>query len=154
MSNRICFDVNGKPATFEGDPLARLLDVLRVHLGLTGTKEGCGEGECGSCSVLLDGEVVCACLVPIAQVQGRAVTTIEGVGAETRAPLQQAFIDEGAVQCGACTPGMIIAAVALLAKHKKPTEAQAREHLAGNICRCTGYHAIFRAIDKVAGQTP
>ncbi len=146
--------VNGKRTSFVGDPMTRLIDVLREHLGLTGTKEGCGEGECGACSVLLDGEVVCSCLVPVMQAQGREVTTIEGVGAEALGPLQQAFIDEGAVQCGACTPGMIISAQALLAKHPHPTREQVREHLAGNICRCTGYQAIFRAIDKVAGGKP
>jgi aerobic carbon-monoxide dehydrogenase small subunit len=122
-------------------PLKRLLDVLREELRLTGTKEGCGEGECGACTVLVDGEPVCSCLVPIAQVEGVPITTIEGLGADH--PLQRAFAEHGGAQCGICTPGMILAALDL-----EPTAslAEIRTRLAGNICRCTGYEAIYRAI--------
>ncbi len=149
----IRFTINGRGATFEGEPMARLLDVLRYDQGLTGTKEGCGEGECGACTVLLDGEPVCACLVPMLQLEGRAVRTIEGLAQGNELdPLQRAFIDEAGVQCGACTPGMIVAARALCDREKQPTREQVREHLAGNLCRCTGYQAIFRAVDKVTGR--
>jgi carbon-monoxide dehydrogenase small subunit len=132
--------------------MARLLDVLRVDLGLTGTKEGCGEGECGACSVLVNGELVNSCLTPVLQADGATVTTIEGVaGADaTLSAVQQAFIDHGGAQCGICTPGMIIAATSLLARHPKATEAQIRTGLAGNLCRCTGYMRIFEAIMKAA----
>ena len=153
MSERFELTVNGAPVSFEGDPLTRLLDVLRQHLALTGTKEGCGEGECGACSVLVDDQVVLACLVPIFQVAGRAVRTIEGLGrGEALDRLQRAFIDEGAVQCGACTPGMLLTARALLDRHPHPTPDQVREHLAGNLCRCTGYQAVVRAIERAARE--
>jgi aerobic carbon-monoxide dehydrogenase small subunit len=123
--------------------MARLLDVLREDCGLTGTKEGCGEGECGACTVLVNGEAVCSCLVPAAQVEGAEVTTIEGLGDEH--PLQRAFMDEVGAQCGICTPGMILTAVTL---GSRPTLAKIRQGLAGNLCRCTGYEAIYRAIQR------
>jgi carbon-monoxide dehydrogenase small subunit len=127
--------------------LARLLDVLREDLRLTGTKEGCGEGECGACSVLIDGELVNSCLVPALQVEGAQVKTIEGValGVELHA-VQQAFIECGGAQCGICTPGMILAALSLLAHTPQPTDADIRHGLAGNLCRCTGYMKIFAAV--------
>jgi aerobic carbon-monoxide dehydrogenase small subunit len=125
--------------------MARLLDVLREDCGLTGTKEGCGEGECGACTVLVNGEAVCSCLVPAAQVDGAEVTTIEGLGDEH--PLQRAFMDEVGAQCGICTPGMILTAVTL---GSRPTLAKIRQGLAGNLCRCTGYEAIYRAIHRAS----
>ena len=125
--------------------MARLLDVLREECGLTGSKEGCGEGECGACTVLVNGEAVCSCLVPFAHVEGAAVTTIEGLGDEH--PLQRAFMDEVGAQCGICTPGMILTAVTL---GSRPTLAKIRQGLAGNLCRCTGYEAIYRAIHRAS----
>jgi aerobic-type carbon monoxide dehydrogenase small subunit (CoxS/CutS family) len=125
--------------------MARLLDVLREECGLTGTKEGCGEGECGACTVLVNGEAVCSCLVPVAQVEGAEVLTIEGLGEEH--PLQRAFMDEVGAQCGICTPGMILTAVTL---GSRPTLARIRQGLAGNLCRCTGYEAIYRAIHRAS----
>jgi carbon-monoxide dehydrogenase small subunit len=127
--------------------MARLLDVLRENLCLTGVKEGCGEGECGACSVLLDGELVNSCLVPVLQVEGASITTIEGVAIEGRLhAVQQAFLEHGGAQCGICTPGMILAAMSLLERHPQPTDEQVREGLAGNLCRCTGYGRIFEAV--------
>ena len=127
--------------------MARLLDVLREELHLTGTKEGCGEGECGACTVKLDGQIVNSCLVPVAQVNGSNITTIEGiaVGDQLHA-VQQAFIDHGGAQCGICTPGMILAAIDLLERNPAPTEADIRNGLAGNLCRCTGYMKIFESV--------
>ena len=125
--------------------MARLLDVLRQECGLTGTKEGCGEGECGACTVLVNGEAVCSCLVPAAQVEGAEVTTIEGLGEEH--PLQRAFMDEVGAQCGICTPGMILTALTL---GPRPSLAKIRQRLAGNLCRCTGYEAIYRAIHRAS----
>ena len=150
----IRFVVNGKGVEVDAHPMARLLDVLRVELGLTGTKEGCGEGECGACSVLVNGELVNSCLTPVLQADGAAITTIEGVaGADaTLSAVQQAFIDHGGAQCGICTPGMIIAATSLLERHPDPTEAQIRSGLAGNLCRCTGYMRIFEAVRKAAAR--
>jgi carbon-monoxide dehydrogenase small subunit len=139
--------VNGKEVTLDGHPMSRLLDVLRHDLGLTGTKEGCGEGECGACSVLVDGRLVNSCLLPLAQAAGAAVTTIEGVAQGDRLhAVQQAFVTHGGAQCGICTPGMVLAALTLLARTAHPTEADVREALAGNLCRCTGYMRIFEAI--------
>jgi aerobic carbon-monoxide dehydrogenase small subunit len=139
------FTLNSGEVDVDVSPMARLLDVLREECGLTGTKEGCGEGECGACTVLVNGEAVCACLVPVAQVEGAEVTTIEGLGDEH--PLQRAFMDEVGAQCGICTPGMILTAVTL---GSRPTLAKIREGLAGNLCRCTGYEAIYRAIQRVS----
>ena len=141
------FTVNGESHTLEVFPMARLLDVLREELRLTGTKEGCGEGECGACTVRLNGEIVNSCLVPMAQVAGANITTIEGVahGDELHA-VQQAFIEHGGAQCGICTPGMILAAVDLLERNPQPTEADIRNGLAGNLCRCTGYMKIFESV--------
>ncbi len=143
--------INGRDVEVAAHPMARLLDVLREDLGLTGTKEGCGEGECGACTVLVDGEAVCSCLVPMSQVAGTAVTTIEGLGEDH--PLQHAFMDEVGAQCGICTPGMIVAAVPLLDRHNNGGHLsleQIKTTLAGNLCRCTGYEAIYRAILKAA----
>ena len=142
------FTVNGRSRTLRAYPMARLLDVLREDLFLTGTKEGCGEGECGACSVLLDGALVNSCLVPCAQVEGAEVLTIEGVapGGEQLHAVQQAFVEHGGAQCGICTPGMVLAAVSLLEKNPAPDETDIRAALAGNLCRCTGYTKIFEAV--------
>ena len=141
------FSVNGKAITFEGSGARRLLDVLREDLLLTGTKEGCGEGECGACSVLIDGRVVDSCLVAVGQVEGCAVVTVEGLASPGElSPLQRAFIAHGAAQCGICTPGMLLAAHALLAEHPDPSYDQVRAGLAGNLCRCTGYTKIVDAV--------
>jgi aerobic-type carbon monoxide dehydrogenase small subunit (CoxS/CutS family) len=137
------FRLNGNAVEIDPPPLARLLDVLREDCGLTGTKEGCGEGECGACTVLIDGEPVCSCLVPVAQVEGTEVLTIEGLGGDH--PLQHAFMDEVGAQCGICTPGMILTALTL---GPRPSLQQIRTGLAGNLCRCTGYEAIYRAVRK------
>ena len=146
--------VNGEDRVVTGYPMARLLDVLRHDLGLTGTKEGCGEGECGACSVLVEGRLVNSCLMPLAHAAGTAITTIEGVAIDGRLDaVQEAFITHGGAQCGICTPGMVLAAKTLLARTPHPTEAQVREALAGNLCRCTGYTRIFRAVlDAYAGS--
>jgi aerobic carbon-monoxide dehydrogenase small subunit len=135
--------LNGRRVTLAAHPLKRLLDVLREECALTGTKEGCGEGECGACTVLVDGAPVNSCLVPFAHVAGARVTTIEGLGG--RHPLQRAFVVHGGAQCGICTPGMIMAAVAL---GRKPTFDEIRVGLAGNLCRCTGYAAIYRSVQR------
>ena len=143
--------VNGMDRTLTAPPMARLLDVLRHELDLTGTKEGCGEGECGSCSVLMNGELVNSCLVPIAQAVGTEITTIEGIGAHAKLhPVQQAFLECGGAQCGICTPGMILAAVHLLERCPHPSRDQIEEGLNGNLCRCTGYMRIFAAVEKAA----
>ena len=145
--------VNGEPAELGVPGMRRLLDVLREDLGLTGTKEGCGEGECGACTVLVDGEVVVSCLVPVCQVDGSVVRTVEGLataGNDALAPLQQAFLEAGGAQCGICTPGMLMAAEAFLAAGSEPTDASIREAIAGNLCRCTGYTKIVDAIRLAA----
>jgi carbon-monoxide dehydrogenase small subunit len=139
------FSLNGRPVGVRTHPMKRLLDVLREECGLTGTKEGCGEGECGACTVLVDGEPVNSCLIPFAQVRGARVTTIEGL--RGKAALQEAFVSEGGAQCGICTPGMILAAAAL---RRDPSLEEIRIGLAGNICRCTGYEGIYRAVRKAA----
>ena len=145
--------VNGSRRSVFVHPMERLLDVLRHELGLTGAKEGCGEGECGSCSVLLDGQLVNSCLVPIAQANGSNLLTIEGLtGDERLHPLQQSFLTCNGAQCGICTPGMILAAVHLLDKHPEPTLDEIREGLSGNLCRCTGYSQIFEAIRQAANS--
>ena len=156
----LTLSINGKTHAIEASPLARLLDVLRGPLGLTGTKEGCGEGECGSCTVLIDGVPVNACLVLAGQVEGREVTTIEGLARETKdgervlpehlTAVQRCFIEHGGAQCGICTPGMIVSAEALLRITKKPSDAEIRDAIAGNICRCTGYQRIVDSIRKAA----
>jgi len=146
--------VNGVEATLRAYPFARLLDVLREEVGLTGTKEGCGEGECGACSVLLDGELVNSCLVPAAQVQGADILTVEGVAdGERLHAVQRAMVECGGAQCGICTPGMVLAAVNLLKRTPEPTEADIREGLAGNLCRCTGYTKIFDAVVKAVASS-
>ena len=151
----IRFLVNGAPAEVEVPGMRRLLDVLREELGLTGTKEGCGEGECGACSVLLDGQVVVSCLVPMAQVDGRIVRTVEGLTLAVRErgaldTLQETFLEYGAAQCGICTPGMLMAARAYLDAGGSPDHELIREAIAGNLCRCTGYQKIVEAIAAVA----
>ena len=145
------FTLNGREVDVGAHPMRRLLDVLREDCELTGTKEGCGEGECGACTVLIDGQPVVSCLVPFAQVEGRDVRTIEGADAQV---LQRAFMDHVGAQCGICTPGMIMAAMSL---GPDPTRRQMQEALAGNLCRCTGYEAIFRAIiaaKRASRKTP
>lgn len=145
--------VNAKPQTLDAYPMERLLDVLREQLKLTGTKEGCGEGECGACSVMIDGQIVNSCLVPVAQIEGAEIKTIEGVatGDQLHA-VQQAFIECGGAQCGICTPGMVMAAVNLLEKNPQPSEADIRNGLAGNLCRCTGYMKIFDSVVRACRQ--
>jgi carbon-monoxide dehydrogenase small subunit len=139
--------INGRTATFEAYPMARLLDVLREQAGLTGTKEGCGEGECGACSIEMDGALVNSCLVPALQAEGAKIRTIEGVADDARLhAVQQAFLMHGGAQCGICTPGMILAAVNLLARNPRPSETEIREGLSGNLCRCTGYTKIFASV--------
>jgi aerobic carbon-monoxide dehydrogenase small subunit len=145
--------VNGVSRTVHAYPMARLLDILREDLELTGTKEGCGEGECGSCSILLDGVLVNSCLIPVLQATGSSIVTIEGLASDERLhPLQKAFLECGAAQCGICTPGMILAAAHLLDKVPQPTLEQICEGLSGNLCRCTGYSQIFDAVAKVAAN--
>ncbi|MSQ68739.1 MAG: (2Fe-2S)-binding protein [Gammaproteobacteria bacterium] len=145
--------INGEPTEFLCETQQTLLDVLRDELDLTGSKEGCGTGDCGACSVLLDGRLVCACLVLGVEAAGRAVTTIEGVAqGNVLHPLQQAFLDEAALQCGICTPGFIVAGKALLERNLNPTETDVRYWLAGNLCRCTGYDKIVRAVMNCAAQ--
>jgi len=149
MSDKLTinFNINGVPKSVEVFPMARLLDVLREELQLTGTKEGCGEGECGACTVILDGRIVNSCLVPIAQTTGSSITTIEGVAHEDQLhEVQQAFIEHGGAQCGICTPGMVLAAVDLLERNPQPSEQDIRTGLAGNLCRCTGYMKIFESV--------
>ena len=139
--------VNGDPAEFLTDPGTTLLDALRDELGLTGSKEGCGSGDCGACSVLVDGRLVCSCLVLAAEAEGRRIDTIEGLAQGTELhPLQQKFLEHAALQCGFCTPGLLIAAKALLDANPDPTEEETRYWLAGNLCRCTGYDKVIRAV--------
>lgn len=147
----IAFRVNGEEVQVVTHPMARLLDVLRQELRLTGTKEGCGEGECGACAILLNGAIVNSCLVPVLQASGAELWTIEGLADGDRLHrVQRAFIEEGGAQCGICTPGMIVAAKVLLDAHPHPTDEQIREGLAGNLCRCTGYMRIFEAVRKAS----
>jgi carbon-monoxide dehydrogenase small subunit len=141
--------INGKPAHFSAMPMTRLLDVLREELRLTGTKEGCGEGECGACAIEMNGDLVNSCLVPALQAEGAKIRTIEGIAQGSRLhAIQQSFLDHGGAQCGICTPGMILAAANLLDHYPHPSEAQVRESLAGNLCRCTGYTKIFESVLK------
>lgn len=142
--------INGEKKIVEALPQARLIDVIRERLTLTGTKEGCGEGECGACSVILNGEVVNSCLVLFGRLEnGAEITTIEGIGsAESLSPLQECFVNSGGIQCGFCTPGFVVAAHALLQKNPKPTRGEIAEGIAGNLCRCTGYGKIIDSIEK------
>ncbi len=154
MSVAIAFVVNGMPVRLEVAPGARLLDVLRGPLALTGPKEGCGNGECGACTVLVDGRAVNACLFPALEADGAEVTTVEGLvgpGGQL-SPVQRAFVEKGGVQCGFCTPGMVIAATALLRHNPEPDEAQIRDALVGNLCRCTGYVQIVEAVRHAAAE--
>ncbi len=147
------FIVNGKAVDLQVEPHLTLLQVLRDQLLLTGAKEACGTGDCGACTVLLDGEPICSCLKLAVEVEGRQVLTIEGLGTEDALdPLQQAFIEAGALQCGFCTPGMLLSAKALLMKNPRPNEAEIRAALAGNLCRCTGYDKIIKAVQAAAGS--
>ncbi len=146
----IRFRLNGTPREVQASSSARLIDLVRDACGLTGTKEGCSVGVCGACSVLVDGELLSGCLVPALFVDGASVTTIEGIGTDGLTPLQDAFITEGGFQCGICTPGQIVSATALLAAHPRPTDAEITDWMMGNLCRCTGYHGIARAIRKAA----
>jgi aerobic carbon-monoxide dehydrogenase small subunit len=151
---RVTCRVNGAEATLDGHPMARLLDVLRLQLGLTGTKEGCGEGECGACAVLVDGDLVNSCLVPLRHADGSSIVTIEGIaGGDRLHAVQEAFIACGGSQCGICTPGMVVAAVALLERNATPTDDDIRIALAGNLCRCTGYMRIFDAIRQAGASS-
>lgn len=138
--------VNGKPYSVEAHPFSRLLDVIRENFGLTGTKEGCGEGECGACSVIIDGKLVNSCLVPVLQANGKKILTVEGLAKKSLSPLQRAFIKCGGAQCGICTPGMLMAAHALQKRKKRLTKQEIREGLGGNLCRCTGYSQILESI--------
>jgi len=150
---KITFTLNGEPVTVETTLSMRLLDVIRNDLGLTGTKEGCGEGECGACQVYLDGKLVNSCLVPMNNVIGKEVLTIEGFAkTEAYKKIEEGYIEEGGVQCGFCTPGMVMATHALLRDNPHPNDAEIKEGLAGNICRCTGYQTIFKAIHKLAKE--
>jgi carbon-monoxide dehydrogenase small subunit len=149
----IKFKLNGNACSVQAPPLKRLLDVLREDLHLTGTKEGCGEGECGSCSVRMNGELVNSCLVPALQAEGAEIQTVEGLATDgTLHPIQQAFLECGGAQCGICTPGMLMAAAQLLERNPHPTMAQIREGLAGNLCRCTGFMRIFESVLAAATQ--
>ena len=151
MKIKLFFTLNQKPVELETNSDRRVVDLLREDLGLTGTKEACGSGECGACTILVDGESRLACLMLAAQLEGRQVTTIEGLGSEERPhPIQQAFVAQGAVQCGYCTPGMILASVDLLARNPHPSRLEIREGLSGNLCRCTGYQKIVDAVEAAS----
>ena len=154
MKETLSFVLNGEPVEVDIAPHLTLLEVLRDTLGLTGTKEGCGAGECGACTVLLDGKTVNACIFPAMEAEAKNVVTIEGI-ADAQGnlhPIQKAFIEHGAVQCGFCTPGMVLSAKALLDENPKPTEEEIRHGIAGNLCRCTGYLQIIEAIKAASGQ--
>jgi carbon-monoxide dehydrogenase small subunit len=157
MSSRIIVstEINGEPTEFLADERDSLLDALRERLGLMGTKEGCNNGNCGACAVLLDGRLVNSCLVMAAETEGASVTSVEGLAEQDRLlPVQEAFLDHAALQCGICTPGFLVATQALLAENPDPTEEQVRFWLAGNLCRCTGYDKIVAAVLDAAGRTP
>lgn len=150
---KIDFILNKKPVHIDTDPLRRLLDVLREDFYLTGVKEGCGEGECGACTVLIGGEAVCSCIVPVGTVANEKILTIEGFRSTARYRiLEKCFIDAGAVQCGFCTPGFIMAAESLLSENPRPDETEIRQGIAGNLCRCTGYSMVVDAIQKASVQ--
>ena len=151
MEAKISFNLNGKDVSLVTDPLKRLIDVLRNDFGCTGTKEGCSEGECGACSIMLNGKMVTSCIIPIGAVDGQSVMTIEGVSQTPEGKIiVQAFADGGAVQCGCCIPGMVIAAYNLLKDNPNPTEDEIRLGISGNICRCTGYDLIVESIKLAA----
>lgn len=148
---QIRFTVNGTEMTLQVPPDRRLVDILREDLGLTATKIGCGEGECGACTVIVDGKTVDSCLLPACQLEGRSITTLEGITpAEGLHPIQQAFMEQGAVQCGFCIPGMVLAAKALLDQNPSPSEGDIRTALSGNLCRCTGYVKIVKAVEDAS----
>ncbi len=148
----ITFNLNGHDVEVQAMPMERLLDVLREQLRMTGTKEGCGEGECGACTILVDGLPVNSCLIPVVQAEGTTITTVEGIAKDSRLdPIQEAFIEYGAAQCGICTPGFIVAARALLDRDPNPSDRAVREALSGNLCRCTGYQKIVEAVVKALG---
>jgi carbon-monoxide dehydrogenase small subunit len=155
MKQTITFNLNGESVQVEIEPHLTLLQLLRDKLELTGTKEGCGMGECGACTVLLDGKTINSCIFPAMEVDGKSVITIEGLtdAKGNLHPIQKAFIEYGAIQCGFCTPGMVLSAKALLDENPKPTEEEIRSGIAGNLCRCTGYLQIFQAIKAVSNQT-
>lgn len=144
--------VNGEPREFLCEADQSLLDVLRDELGLTGTKEGCGSGDCGACSVMVDGRLICSCMMLGAEAQGKSIETIEGIAGDELHPIQQKFLEHAALQCGICTPGFIVAAKALLEKNPDPDETTIRYWLAGNLCRCTGYDKIIRAVQDAAKE--
>ncbi|MBL6687618.1 MAG: (2Fe-2S)-binding protein [Pseudomonadales bacterium] len=151
MKAHVSTTINQEPVEFLCDPAETLLKVLRDNLGMTGTKEGCGSGDCGACSVMLDGELVCACLVLGVEAEGARIETVEGVAsADHLHVIQEKFLEHAALQCGICTPGLIVATKALLAENPNPTEADARYYLAGNLCRCTGYDKIIKAVMDAA----
>jgi len=153
MTTEIMFTLNNQPVTIEVEAAELLVDTLRERLGLTGTKKACGTGDCGACTVIIDGEAVRSCIFLAASVNGKTVLTIEGLGNAVNVhPIQQAFVDVGAVQCGYCTPGMIMAAKALLDKNPDPTVDDIKEALSGNLCRCTGYTKIIEAVRTAAGR--
>lgn len=150
----IHFTLNNKPIRIEAAPDRRVIDILREDLGLTGTKEGCGTGECGACTIIVDGKTKLACLMVAAQIDGREIVTIEGMAPmDDPHPLQKAFIESGAVQCGFCTPGMVMAGTALLENNPAPSEAEIRTGLSGNLCRCTGYQKIVNGIQRCCRET-
>jgi len=152
---RLRFTLNGQPVEIETPPDRRVVDLLRQDLGLTGTKEACGAGECGACTVLVDGRSRLSCLMLAAQLEGRRLTTIEGLGdPQNLHPVQRAFVEHGAVQCGFCTPGMVLAAVDLLEQNPAPSREEIRRGLSGNLCRCTGYQKIVDAVQAAAGDDP
>ena len=145
--------INGEPAEFLSEPQMSLLDILRDEMHLTGSKEGCGSGDCGACSVIMDGRVVCSCLVLGVEAEGKEITTIEGIAnGEELHPVQRKFLEHAALQCGFCTPGLIVATKALLDRNPDPTETEARYWLAGNLCRCTGYDKVIRAVMDAAAE--
>jgi len=153
VKRKISFILNGSPVVVETDAARRAVDVLREDLGLTGTKEGCGSGECGACSILVDDVVKLSCIMTAAQLEGRKVVTIEGVGRDGELhPVQRSFVERGAIQCGFCTPGMVIAAVGFLKENPDPTREEIRAGLSGNICRCTGYEKIIDAVEDAAAK--
>ncbi len=151
MTSKVSFYLNGKNVSVNVESKFRLIDVIRDNLGLTGTKEGCGKGECGACTILVDGQSVNSCLYPVYEVEGKTVTTIEGLMKKGNqlSTIQQAFVDHGAIQCGFCSPGMIMSVKALLDKNNKPSDTEICEALAGNLCRCTGYTQIIEAVKSI-----